>query len=72
MPVTNFDFLNSYLSDDNKFNDLKNILKWIEEVRKKTVCKVEKKSIFELNNWITEVNNNSIHHSKRYSFQLRA
>jgi len=70
LPVTNFDFLNSYLSDDNKFNDLKNILTWIEEVRKKTVCKVEKKSIFELNNWITEVNNNSIYHSKRIFFSV--
>ncbi len=70
MKINNFDFLNSSLSDDNIFGDLNNIFEWIKEVREKTVFKVEKKSIFDLNNWTLAENNDSIYHSKKIFFSI--
>ena len=70
MEIRYLDFLESYTSSDETFENIESILLWIKKIRENSF-RSKNKPLSDLENWKLTDEYNSIQHSKNSFFQLR-
>ncbi len=71
MEISYLDFLESYISSDESFDNVESILEWINNIRENSFSEVKQKPLCDLKSWSYSGRYDSIDHSNNIFFQLR-
>ena len=62
MEISYLDFLESYISSDETFDNIESILEWLKNIRENSFSEVKQKPLSDLKSWSYSDEYNSINH----------
>ena len=71
MEIGYLDFLESYISSDETFDNIESILNWLKNIRDNSFSEVREKPLNDLKNWFYSEEYNSIKHSNNSFFSIQ-